>query len=131
MYLCCWNKMLKFSHNLDNGHIMLNTPVLTWSLKLSNIELSQYLDGWPLGNTECCWHSYFFIFKRIFACLGKKVKESWFSRGLVGFYKSFWGFNLVALSQIITKLLLLSKVKTKSSLQVNFMTCSGSAAVIW
>ena len=39
-----------------NGHIMLNTPVLVRSLKLSSIELSQYLDGWPPGNTGCCWH---------------------------------------------------------------------------
>ncbi len=34
---------------------MLNTPVLVRSLKLSNIEPSQYLDGWPPGNTGCCW----------------------------------------------------------------------------
>ena len=37
--------MLKFSSFLANGHIMLNTPVLVRSLKLSNIEPSQYLDG--------------------------------------------------------------------------------------
>ena len=34
-----------FSCTLANGHIMLNTPVLVRSLKLSNIEPSQYLDG--------------------------------------------------------------------------------------
>ena len=38
---------------------MLNTPVLVRSLKLSSVEPSQYLDGWPLGNTGCCWHSFF------------------------------------------------------------------------
>ena len=37
-----------------NGHITLNTPVLVRSLK--------YLDGWPLGNTGCCWHSFFSFF---------------------------------------------------------------------
>ena len=36
------------------GHIMLNIPVLVWSLKSSNIEPGQYLDGWPPGNTGCC-----------------------------------------------------------------------------
>ena len=35
--------MLTFSCSLANGHIMLNTPVLVRSLKLSNIEPSQYL----------------------------------------------------------------------------------------
>ena len=25
------------------------------SLKLSSVEPSQYLDGWPPGNTGCCW----------------------------------------------------------------------------
>ena len=45
-----------FQSHLDaNGHITLNTPVLVRSLKLSNVELSQYLDGWPPGNTGCCW----------------------------------------------------------------------------
>ena len=43
-------------YSFANGHIMLNTPVLVRSLKLSSIELSQYLDGWPPGNTGCCWH---------------------------------------------------------------------------
>ena len=38
-----------------NGHITLNTPVLVRSPKLSNVESSQYLDGWPPGNTGCCW----------------------------------------------------------------------------
>ena len=47
--ICCWIKMLTFSCSLANGHIMLNTPVLVRSLKLSNIETSQYLDGWPPG----------------------------------------------------------------------------------
>ena len=39
---------------------MLNIPVLVRSLKSSSIELSQYLDGWPPGNTKCCWHLLFF-----------------------------------------------------------------------
>ena len=43
-----------------NGHITLNTPVLVRSLKLSNVESSQYLDGWPPGNTGCCWLLSFF-----------------------------------------------------------------------
>ena len=42
-----------------NGHITLNTPVLVRSLKLSSVEPSQYLDGWPPGNTGCCWHHIF------------------------------------------------------------------------
>ena len=45
-----------------NGHITLNTPVLVQSLKLSNVESSQYLDGWPPGNTGCCWLLFFCIF---------------------------------------------------------------------
>ena len=36
------------------GHITLKTPVLVWSLKLSNVEPRQYLDGWLPGNTRCC-----------------------------------------------------------------------------
>ena len=30
------------------------------SLKLSSIEPRHYLNGRPPGNTECCWHKYFF-----------------------------------------------------------------------
>jgi hypothetical protein len=67
-YICCWNRMLTFSCSLANGHIMLNTPVLVRSLKLSNIEPSQYLDGWPPGNTGCCWLSKTFC----------KVSQFWF-----------------------------------------------------
>ena len=45
------------------SHIMLKTPVLVWSLKLSNIEPCEYLDGWPPGNTGCWRHfCYFFFF---------------------------------------------------------------------
>ena len=44
-----------------NGHITLNTPVLVRSLKLSNVESSQYLDGWPPGNTGCCWLPIFYF----------------------------------------------------------------------
>ena len=54
-------------HSFANGHIMLNTPVLVRSLKLSSIELSQYLDGWPPGNTGCCWHSPFLWISNFFA----------------------------------------------------------------
>ena len=44
------------------GHIMLKTPVLVWSLKLSSIEPCEYLDGWPPGNTGCWRHfCYFFV----------------------------------------------------------------------
>ena len=87
--------MLKFSCILANGHIMLNTPVLVRSLKLSNIEPSQYLDGWPPGNTGCCWLFFFSYFKRIFAFFGKTIKKFRFSRGFVGFDKSFWVFREV------------------------------------
>ena len=38
------NKM-NFKPSNANGHITLNTPVLVRSLKLSNVESSQYLDG--------------------------------------------------------------------------------------
>ena len=44
-----------------NGHITLNIPVLVRSLKSSSVESSQYLDGWPPGNTGCCWHFFFVI----------------------------------------------------------------------
>ena len=70
-YVFCWNPILRFSCTLANGHIMLNTPVLVRSLKLSNIEPSQYLDGWPPGNTGCCWLSFFSWIKTIFAFLAK------------------------------------------------------------
>ena len=46
---------------LVNGHIMLNAPVLVRSPKLSSIEPRQYLDGWPPGNTGCCWQINFFL----------------------------------------------------------------------
>ena len=48
-------KLSTFSSALANGQITLITPVLLRSLKVSNIEPSQYLDGWPPGNTGCCW----------------------------------------------------------------------------
>ena len=38
-----------------NDHTTLNTPLLVRSAKLSNVGSSQYLDGWPPGNTRCCW----------------------------------------------------------------------------
>ena len=120
MHVCCWNKMLKFSCILANGHIMLNTPVLVRSLKLSNIEPSQYLDGWPPGNTGCCWLSFFSLFKTIFAFFGwiwvikytlalflvlvhlkihgnwSKFKENPFSRGFVALFETFRRFFKVS-----------------------------------
>ena len=56
-----WKK-INVSHSNANGHITLNTPVLVRSLKLSNVESSQYLDGWPPGNTGCCWLLFFVLF---------------------------------------------------------------------
>ena len=50
---------------LVNGHIMLNAPVLVRSPKLSSIEPRQYLDGWPPGNTGCCWQINFFSYTEI------------------------------------------------------------------
>ena len=41
---------------LVNGHTTLKAPLLVRSAKLSNIGSGQYLDGWPPGNTRCCWH---------------------------------------------------------------------------
>ena len=46
---------INFRPSNASGHITLNTPVLVRSPKLSNVESSQYLDGWPPGNTGCCW----------------------------------------------------------------------------
>ena len=67
--ISCFQKVLTVTNEwnrwsalifLVNGHIMLNAPVLVRSPKLSSIEPRQYLDGWPPGNTGCCWHSIFF-----------------------------------------------------------------------
>ena len=70
-----------------NGHITLNTPVLVRSLKLSNVESSQYLDGWPPGNTGCCWLLTFYSFLANFS-----MKESAiFGRKSVDFSKSLMG----------------------------------------
>ena len=64
VYIDALNKTYGFPQLLANGHITLNTPVLVRSLKLSSVEPSQYLDGWPPGNTGCCWQSFFMIFQR-------------------------------------------------------------------
>ena len=56
------SETLNLSLSNANGHITLNTPVLVRSLKLSNVESSQYLDGWPPGNTGCCWLLFFVLF---------------------------------------------------------------------
>ena len=50
---------INFKPSNASGHITLNTPVLVRSPKLSNVESSQYLDGWPPGNTGCCWSNLF------------------------------------------------------------------------
>ena len=39
------SKIMNLALSNANGHITLNTPVLVRSLKLSNVESSQYLDG--------------------------------------------------------------------------------------
>lgn len=36
---------------IADGQITLETPVFTWSTKLSNIKLGQYFDRGPLRNT--------------------------------------------------------------------------------
>ena len=65
VYIDPLNKAYDFPQPLANGHITLNTPVLVRSLKLSSVEPSQYLDGWPPGNTGCCWQSFFVIIFKI------------------------------------------------------------------
>jgi hypothetical protein len=45
-----WQSLLDNNVFRSNGHIMQNTPLLVRSVKLSSIEPSQYLDGWPPGN---------------------------------------------------------------------------------
>ena len=62
VYIDALNKTYGFPQPLANGHITLNTPVLVRSLKLSSVEPSQYLDGWPPGNTGCCWQSFLWFF---------------------------------------------------------------------
>ena len=57
---------ITFSYQMDdfcekfwtvvNGHTTLKTPVLVRSPQLSSVGPCQYLDGWPPGNTGCCWH---------------------------------------------------------------------------
>ena len=62
---------------LANDHTTLNTPLLVRSAKLSNVGSSQYLDGWPPGNTRCCWLEVFIL---ILVCedklFTKKKKET-------------------------------------------------------
>ena len=65
------SRIMNLALSNANGHITLNTPVLVRSLKLSNVESSQYLDGWPPGNTGCCWLLTFYSFLANFS-----VKES-------------------------------------------------------
>ena len=45
-----------YTVSFANGHTTLKTPFLVRSAKLSNVGSDKYLDGWPLGNTRCCWH---------------------------------------------------------------------------
>ena len=47
VYIDPLNKTYDFPQPLANGHITLNTPVLVRSLKLSSVEPSQCLNGWP------------------------------------------------------------------------------------
>ena len=72
--ISCFQKVLTVTNEwnlwsaltfLVNGHIMLNAPVLVRSPKLSSIEPRQYLDGWPPGNTGCCWQINFFSYTEI------------------------------------------------------------------
>ena len=57
------SRIMNLALSNGNGHITLNTPVLVRPLKLSNCESSQYLelDGWPPGNTWCCWLLYVLV----------------------------------------------------------------------
>ena len=91
-YVFCWNWILRFSCTLANGHIMLNTPVLVRSLKLSNIEPSQYLDGWPPGNTGCCWllnsFAMFPIFVFVLDLDDNDLAERLIWKGLVRFHQA-------------------------------------------
>ena len=62
-----WALILDSSNNYyfhlanANGHTTLRTPLLVRSAKLSNVGSGQYLDGWPPGNTRCCWHFFTFL----------------------------------------------------------------------
>ena len=64
---------MNFNPANASGHITLNTPVLVRSPKLSNVESSQYLDGWPPGNTGCCWlpSFFFYFFPRLLLTFGQ------------------------------------------------------------
>ena len=61
-----YDEIMKQHPSFANGHTTLNAPLLVRSAKLSNVGSGQYLDGWPPGNTRCCWlffwHYYVFIF---------------------------------------------------------------------
>ena len=42
----------------------MRTPVLVRSPRLNIIVPGQYLDGWPIGNTGCCWYFSLLLFFR-------------------------------------------------------------------
>ena len=50
-----YDEIMKQHPSFANGHTTLNAPLLVRSAKLSNVGSGQYLDGWPPGNTRCCW----------------------------------------------------------------------------
>ena len=90
--ISCFQKVLTVTNEwnlwsaltfLVNGHIMLNAPVLVRSPKLSSIEPRQYLDGWPPGNTGCCWQINFFfcLFSIYTEILTRKVVSTCFFIG--------------------------------------------------
>ena len=71
-FTLCENSYRVFTHILHTkahcgkaatayDHTTLSTPVLVWSLKLSSVGPTQYLNGWPPGNSRCCRLLFFFF----------------------------------------------------------------------
>lgn len=54
-WIVVWSAQLG-SPNFVNDHTTSKILVLVRSPKSSDVGRGQYLDGWPLGNTACCWH---------------------------------------------------------------------------
>ena len=95
--ISCFQKVLTVTNEwnlwsaltfLVNGHIMLNAPVLVRSPKLSSIEPRQYLDGWPPGNTGCCWHINFFFSIFYAQFLTRKVVLTWWKKFTIQLFLS-------------------------------------------